>query len=124
MHNCVQPKKLKIPSLSVLVRRSIEQVGEHPGTATTFVFELDAYPEAKILDSTKIKAIQRRIKSWSRVAELIEASEACSQQNSKMLRADSVFHFGLVADAKLAAKVNQIKNVTPSFGSTGLFQES
>ena len=52
---------------------------------TTFVFELEAYPEPKILSSNELKALYGDLRSYKRVAALVGASEAFVRQacNSK-----------------------------------------
>ncbi len=60
----------------------VEQVGEHPGDSIIFVFEMDAYPEAKILAGSELRALHRRLKSWVSVANEIGASEAFARQNA------------------------------------------
>ena len=51
----------------------VEQVDE---PLTTFIFELEAYPEPKILSTDDLKALYRDLQSYKRVADLVGASEA------------------------------------------------
>jgi hypothetical protein len=47
-----------------------------------FVFEMEAYPEAKALLGTDLRRLHRVFGSWYRVAELVGSSEAFVRQNS------------------------------------------
>jgi hypothetical protein len=47
------------------------------------LFEVDAYPEAKVLNAVELKALHQRHGDWFQVAELIGASEAFARQNGK-----------------------------------------
>ncbi len=60
----------------------VEQVDE---PLTTFIFELEAYPEPKILSTDDLKALYRDLRSYKRVADPVGASEAFVRQpcNSK-----------------------------------------
>ncbi len=60
----------------------VEQVDEHPGTVTTFIFEMEAYPEAKSLIGTELKYLYRKFKSWPQVAKAVGSSESFVRQNS------------------------------------------
>ena len=60
----------------------VEQVGEHPGTVATFMFEMESYPEAKSLIGSEIKALYRKFKSWPQVAEIVGSSESFVRQNA------------------------------------------
>ncbi len=60
----------------------VEQVDEHPGPFTTFIFEMESYPEAKSLIGTEIKALYRKFRSWPQVAEIVGSSESFVRQNA------------------------------------------
>jgi uncharacterized protein YdbL (DUF1318 family) len=51
----------------------VEQVGEH---LATFVFELEAYPEAKTLSLAELRSLHAKTASFQKVADLVGASEA------------------------------------------------
>ena len=61
----------------------VEQVDE---PLTTFVFELEAYPEAKALSTQELRTLYHKLGSFYAVADLIGASEAFARQNSKQKR--------------------------------------
>jgi hypothetical protein len=63
-----------------LVSAQVEQVDEPPGT---FIFELEAYPEAKSLSIEDLNTLYVRLKSFYKVADLIGASEAFVRQSHK-----------------------------------------
>jgi len=53
-----------------------------------FIFELEAYPEAKILSSNELKALYQEFNSSFKVASIVVASEAfvrhsCQKKNYK-----------------------------------------
>ncbi len=67
-------------SNNLTVGAQVEQVDEPPAT---FIFELEAYPEAKSLSAKDLNNLYARLKSFYRVAGLIGASEAFVRQNCK-----------------------------------------
>src|SRR4051812_33574839 len=58
----------------------VEQVDEPPAT---FVFELEAFPEAKSLSTKELEALYSCLKSFYKVADLIGSSETFARQNHK-----------------------------------------
>ena len=70
--------------LDRLLGARVEQVGEHfCAPSALFVFEIEAYPEAKILNSVELKALRQQLGDWHLVAESIGVSEAFARQNAK-----------------------------------------
>jgi hypothetical protein len=60
------------------------QVAQVDEPLTTFIFELEAYPEAKALKSKELRALYARLKSFYKVADLIGSSEGFARQNAKV----------------------------------------
>ena len=64
----------------------VEKVGETFWLGSlVFTFQMDAFPEAKSLNSNELRALHSNLKSWPKVADLIGASEAFAYQNAKIL---------------------------------------
>jgi hypothetical protein len=51
-----------------------------------FIFELEAYPEAKSLSSAELRALYAASGSFYEVADIIGASEAFARQNAKQTK--------------------------------------
>lgn len=62
----------------------VEKVGE-PFIASSpiFVFEMKAYPEAKILDPAELVQLHERLGGWYRVAEEVGSGEAFVRQSCR-----------------------------------------
>ena len=61
----------------------VEKVDELLFTGSSiFVFEMDAYPEAKILSPQELQQLYKAYGSWDMVADEVGASEAFVRQNS------------------------------------------
>jgi hypothetical protein len=58
------------------------QVAQVDEPRTVFIFELEAYPEAKSLSSADLRALYAATGSFYKVADLIGASEAFARQNA------------------------------------------
>jgi hypothetical protein len=58
------------------------QVAQVDEPRTLFIFELEAYPEAKSLSSADLRALYAATGSFYGVADLIGASEAFARQNA------------------------------------------
>ncbi|MBN8541771.1 MAG: hypothetical protein J0L82_15375 [Deltaproteobacteria bacterium] len=58
----------------------VEQAGEH--LAASFVFEMEAYPEAKMLAADELRALHCRLNSWACVGAEIGSSETRAHQNA------------------------------------------
>lgn len=64
------------------------QVAQVDEPRTLFIFELEAYPEAKSLKTAELRALYAATGSFYEVADIIGASEAFVRQNCFKHRAD------------------------------------
>ncbi len=67
-------------SNSLISGARVEQVDE---PLTTFIIELEAYPEAKALSPKELSQLYRALGSFKKVAEVIGSSESFATQNVK-----------------------------------------
>ena len=58
-----------------------EEVGEHPSLASNpFVYEMEEFPEALVLNTSELRALYRRSPNFYELADLVGASEAFVRQ--------------------------------------------
>lgn len=67
----------------------VEQVDEPHSASVVVCFELEAYPEPKVLSSIELRVLYARYKSFVRVGTAIGTSEGFVRQNFRVKKKDS-----------------------------------